>query len=160
MMSVVYLGLGSNVGNKEDHLKRAIDALSQLGKIQNVSPLYFTEPVGDVVQNWFLNCVVEMETEREPQILLSSVKEIERILGRKKTMEKGPRVIDIDILFYDDRIIRTKTIIIPHPSIHERLFVLQPLLDLNAQFVHPLLKKTIRELYESHPWSQKVVRVT
>lgn len=159
-MSVVYLGLGSNVGNKEDNLKRAIDALSQLGKILNVSPLYFTEPVGDVVQDWFINCVVEMETDREPHQLLSSVKEIERILGRKKTMEKGPRIIDIDILFYNDRIIRTKTLIIPHPSIHERLFVLQPLLDLNAQFVHPLLKKTIRELYESHPWSQKVVRVT
>lgn len=156
-MSLVYLGLGSNIGDKENFIKKALDRISKLSTIQKISPLYLTEPVGPIVQEWFLNCVVVIETEHDPMTLLTSLKSIERTLGRKKTIKSGPRCIDIDILFYDDRIMTTRKLVIPHPLLHERLFVLQPMMDLAPHYIHPLLKKSIQELYKSRPWSEKVV---
>jgi 2-amino-4-hydroxy-6-hydroxymethyldihydropteridine diphosphokinase len=156
-MPEVYLGLGSNIGDKEDYIKRALGLISEIYGIKKISHLYHTEPVGNIKQEWFLNCVVEIETKIDPKKLLSSLKSIERSLGRKKTVENGPRIIDIDILFYGDRIVKTKNLIIPHPLLHERLFVLQPMMDLTASFVHPVLKKSIRELYKGRPWIEKVI---
>jgi 2-amino-4-hydroxy-6-hydroxymethyldihydropteridine diphosphokinase len=155
-MTVVYLGLGSNMGKKEEHIKTAITYIDNLCKVKIVSPLYLTEPVGFPDQDWFLNCVIEVETDTDPQTLLSSLKSIERKLGRKKTVKNGPRSIDIDILFYGDQVVQTKNLMIPHPLLQERLFVLQPMMDLNPCFVHPVLHKTIQELYKEQPWAEIV----
>ena len=157
-MPLVYLGLGSNIGDKEVYINKALTLLSEFSIVKRVSHLYLTEPVGNVKQDWFLNCTVEIETEAEPKKLLSCVKTVERTLGRTKTIRNKPRCIDIDILFYGDCIVNTKTLVIPHPSIQERLFVLRPLMDLNPYFIHPVLKKSIRELYKSHSWIHKVKR--
>jgi 2-amino-4-hydroxy-6-hydroxymethyldihydropteridine diphosphokinase len=155
-MTVVFLGLGSNMGNKEQQIKDAITFIGDCGKVIKESRLYLTEPVGLSDQDWFLNCVVEIETDIDPKTLLLKVKSIERKLGRKKTIKNGPRPIDIDILFYDNLVIQTKNLVIPHPLVQERLFVLQPMMDLNPGFVHPVLHQTIQVLYDEHPWSEIV----
>ena len=154
---MVFLGLGSNIGDKEEHIRTALTSLNNICNVRRTSHLYLTEPVGYTEQDWFLNCVVKVETDLDPKKLLSSIKSIERNMGRTKTEKKGPRIIDIDILFYGDHIIKTKDLVIPHPLMHERLFVLQPMMDINPDFVHPVLKKSIRELYENHPWAEKVM---
>jgi 2-amino-4-hydroxy-6-hydroxymethyldihydropteridine diphosphokinase len=156
-MPMVLLGLGSNIGDKEEHIREALTSLSNICNIKLTSHLYLTEPVGNTEQDWFLNCVVEMETDVDPKKLLSSIKSIERNLGRTKTVKNGPRIIDIDILFYGDHVIKAKDLVIPHPLMQERLFVLQPMMDINPDFVHPVLKKSIRELYEEHTWTEKVI---
>jgi 2-amino-4-hydroxy-6-hydroxymethyldihydropteridine diphosphokinase len=155
-MTIVYLGLGSNIKDKEEHLKKAILLIKDFCMVNAVSPLYLTEPVGFPDQDWFLNCAVEIETDVDPQTLLSKIKSIERKLRRKKTIKNGPRSIDIDILFYGDLVMHTKQLVIPHPRLQERLFVLQPMLDLNPTLMHPVLHKTIQELYNEHPWSEIV----
>jgi len=155
-MSVVYIGLGSNIGDKQGNITNALCLISKICKVKKKSHVYITEPVGNIEQDWFLNCVVEIETEIEPKQLLSSFKSIERKLGRAKNVKNGPRIIDIDILFYGNNIVNTKNLVIPHPLLHERLFVLQPMIDLNPDFIHPVLKKSIQELYKNHPGKEKV----
>ncbi|MFH1014126.1 MAG: 2-amino-4-hydroxy-6-hydroxymethyldihydropteridine diphosphokinase [Thermoplasmatota archaeon] len=153
---MVFLGLGSNIGNKEDYINKALSFISELYEVKKISHLYLTEPVGNIKQDWFLNCVVEIKTNVDPKKLLSSFKAIERKLGRIKTVKNGPRSIDIDILFYGDHIVNTKNLIIPHPLIQDRLFVLQPMMDINPDFIHPMSKKSIHEMYKNHPWAEKV----
>jgi 2-amino-4-hydroxy-6-hydroxymethyldihydropteridine diphosphokinase len=155
-MPIVFLSLGSNIGDREEHIRKAFTLLANICKVRRTSHLYLTEPVGYTEQDWFLNCVVEVETDVDPKKLLSSIKSIERKLGRKKTVKNGPRIIDIDILFYGDCVVNTKNLVIPHPLLQERLFVLQPMMDLNPGFVHPVLKKTIQELYVHRPWVEMV----
>ena len=155
-MPIVFLSLGSNIGDKQEHIRKALTLLANVCKVRRTSHLYLTEPVGYTEQDWFLNCVVEVETDIDPKKLLSSIKSIERKLGRKKTVKNGPRIIDIDILFYGDCVLNTKNLVIPHPLLQERLFVLQPMMDLNPGFVHPVLKKTIQELYMHRPWAEMV----
>jgi len=155
-MSVVFLGLGSNLGDKEGYIKQALHLLSQRCTIKKISHLYLTEPVGNTNQDWFLNGAVEIETDMEPKRLLTFLKTIERTLGRVKTVKNGPRTIDLDILFYEDRVVKTKNLVIPHPSLQDRLFVLQPLMDLAPSFVHPVFNKSIQELYTSHQGKEKV----
>jgi 2-amino-4-hydroxy-6-hydroxymethyldihydropteridine diphosphokinase len=147
-MTRVLLGLGSNLGDKEKNIKDAITSISAFSIIKKKSHLYHTEPVGFADQPWFLNCAIEIETEVKPHELLSLVKSIEQKLGRKKTITHGPRQIDIDILFYGDFVLKTKDLVIPHPLIQDRLFVLQPLLDIDPFFIHPVQKKSIQELYK------------
>jgi 2-amino-4-hydroxy-6-hydroxymethyldihydropteridine diphosphokinase len=155
-MPIVFLSLGSNIGDREEHIRKAFTLLANICKVRRTSHLYLTEPVGYTEQDWFLNCVVEVETDVDPKKLLSSIKSIERKLGRKKTVKNGPRIIDIDILFYGDYVVNTKNLVIPHPLLQERLFILQPMMDLNPGFVHPVLKKTIQELYVHRPWAEMV----
>jgi 2-amino-4-hydroxy-6-hydroxymethyldihydropteridine diphosphokinase len=155
-MPMVFLGLGSNIGNKEVYINKAITFISKLYTVKKTSRLYLTEPVGKITQGWFLNCVVEILTDVDPKKLLSSFKSIERKLGRTKTVKNGPRTIDIDILFYGNCVIKTKTLVIPHPLVQERLFVLQPMMDINPDFIHPILKKSIHELYNDQPWTEKI----
>jgi 2-amino-4-hydroxy-6-hydroxymethyldihydropteridine diphosphokinase len=157
MMPVVYLGLGSNIGDKEANITQALRLISKICEVKKKSHLYHTEPVGNTEQDWFLNCVVEIETDIDPKHLLSLFKSIERTLGRIKTTKNGPRTIDIDILLYGNRIVKTKNLVIPHPLLQERLFVLQPMMDLNPDFVHPVLKKPIQDLYKNHPGKEKVL---
>ena len=142
----VYLGLGSNLGDKSANLKKAIYYLKKNIKVVKISAFYKTEPVGYKNQDWFLNCVVEAEAEIKPLDLLKLLKSIEKKLKRVKTIKYGPRTIDIDILFYGDEIIKSKKLIVPHPRMHKRLFVLEPLSRINQNLIHPKIKKTIMEL--------------
>ncbi|VVB62275.1 7,8-dihydro-6-hydroxymethylpterin-pyrophosphokinase (HPPK) [uncultured archaeon] len=155
-MPMVFLGLGSNIGKKEEYINKALTFISELYTVKKISHLYLTEPVSTIKQDWFLNCVVEIQTDIDPKKLLFTVKSIERKLGRTKTVKNGPRTIDIDILFYGDCVLKTKNLIIPHPLIQERLFVLQPMMDINPDFIHPVFKRSIHELYHDHPWTEKV----
>jgi 2-amino-4-hydroxy-6-hydroxymethyldihydropteridine diphosphokinase len=149
-MTRVFLGLGSNLGDKEKNIIEAITRISAFSTIKKKSHLYRTEPVGFIDQPWFLNCAIEIETEIPPHELLSRVKSIEQKLGRTKTFTHGPRQIDIDILFYGNLVLKTKDLVIPHPLIQGRLFVLQPLRDIDPFFIHPVKKKSIQELYKHH----------
>ena len=145
-MVKVYLGLGSNLGNKLLNLRRAIRHLKKNIKVLRVSPFYKTEPVGYKNQDWFLNCVAEAQTKIKPMDLLKLAKSTEKKLKRAKTTRYGPRTMDIDIIFYGDQIIKSKKLAIPHPRMHKRLFVLEPLSEINKNLVHPKLRKTVIEL--------------
>jgi 2-amino-4-hydroxy-6-hydroxymethyldihydropteridine diphosphokinase len=148
-MSIVYLSLGSNVGEREDNIKNALMLIEEIGEIKKVSPLYQTEPVGIKDQPWFLNCVIEVQTLSKPNELIVFVQKIEHKLGRTNTIKNGPRTIDIDILLYDDICVENENLIVPHPRLHERLFVLVPFMDVNPDVHHPRFKKTIQQLYDS-----------
>lgn len=147
-MAAVYIGLGSNLGNRADTLRRAVAALSDLGDVRGVSPLYETQPVGYVDQPWFLNAVVHLDTALDPERLLAALKRIEETLGRRPTFRYGPRVVDLDLLLYDDLVRRDAPPLVPHPGLHERAFVLQPLADLAAALVVPGLGTTVSALLE------------
>ena len=137
------------MGDKEDNMRKALKLIEEVDEIRKVSPLYQTEPMGFKDQSFFLNCVIEVQTNSNPEQLLLFLKSIEQKLGRINTVKNGPRTIDIDILFFDDFCIENDELIIPHPRLHERLFVLIPLMDVNPDVIHPLLKKTVRELYDA-----------
>lgn len=148
----VYLGLGSNLGDRRAMLEQAIAALGAAGvEVLRRSSLYVTEPVGVTTQSWFLNAVVEAETELLPRQLLHTVQEIERRLGRRRLLRnrlnRGPRTIDIDILFYGSSVVRTPELEIPHPRLAERRFVLAPLRELAPSLRHPTLQRSIAELF-------------
>ncbi len=150
-MASVYLGLGSNLGAKTSNLRLALSALSGRGAIMAVSPLYSTEPVGYADQDWFLNACVALDSDLSPEQLLSCIADIEAHLGRKRTIPNGPRQIDIDLLLYDDLVVDTPEITVPHPRMHERRFVLEPLASIAPEFLHPGLGKTIVALLAELP---------
>ncbi len=143
----IYLSLGSNVGDRAAHIARAIEALHAAGvKVLRQSSLYATEPVDLRTQSWFLNCVVEAETGLMPRQLLRVLQEIERALGRKRLVRRGPRVMDIDLLLYGSSVVHTAELEVPHPRMAERRFVLVPLAELAPALRHPTLRRTIAEL--------------
>ncbi len=148
MESKVFLALGSNLGDKHKNLKNAEALLEMKGiQILKKSKIYITPPFGYTEQDDFLNECLIVVTTLTPRELLNKIHEIEKELKRERKIHWGPRTIDIDILFYEDKIINEKDLQIPHPGLPERDFVLRPLMDLNPNFVHPVLKKRIRNLY-------------
>jgi 2-amino-4-hydroxy-6-hydroxymethyldihydropteridine diphosphokinase len=145
-MPIVYLALGSNLGNRSENLLSAIHSLEPDIRVINCSPVYETPPWGYEDQPKFLNQVIEGETVLAPGDLLAYIKKIEDQIGREETFRYGPRLIDIDILFYDDLVIDTPPLIIPHHRIPERAFVLIPMANLSSDFRHPVLGVTIEHL--------------
>jgi len=146
-LKTVYLGLGSNLGDRAAHLSEARDRLQVCGvQIERASSLYETEPRDLRHQPWFLNQVLEASTDLFPRQLLSRIQKIEREMGRRKIVPKGPRIIDIDILFIGDSVVDTDNLQIPHPHLAERRFVLEPLAELAPDLRHPVTAQTIREM--------------
>jgi 2-amino-4-hydroxy-6-hydroxymethyldihydropteridine diphosphokinase len=153
---LAYLSLGSNIGDREAHLREARQHLSKLGRITSVSSYYETEPVEFTNQPWFLNAALALETDLTPQDLMQSILQIERGMGRERLQKKGPRSIDVDILLLGDTILNSADLTIPHPAMHHRRFVLEPLAEIAPDARHPLLNKTVRELRDSLPEGQMV----
>lgn len=135
----IYLSLGSNIEPRLDYLDRAVTALESLGRITALSPIYETEPLGPGEQAWHLNQVVQLETSLPPLELLHSCKQIEQALGRKTRERLGPREIDIDILLYNGTVLNTPALVVPHPELAKRRFVLQPLNDIAPDLAGSLL---------------------
>ena len=156
-MTTVYLSLGSNVGEREGNLRAALEQLSPA----RVSPIYETEPVDYTDQAWFLNVVAEVRTELGPAEFLARTQDIERELGRERTVPKGPRTIDLDILLFGEAVIRTGDLEVPHPRLAARRFVLQPLADLAPHLRHPVTGASVQEMLASltdtvvvRPWKR------
>lgn len=156
MPNLVYLSLGSNVGDREAQLREAEGRLGTLGRVIAISSFYETEPVEFIAQPWFLNCAVELESSLTPQQLMAAILGIEEEMGRRRVQNKGPRSIDIDVLLFGDAVVESSEVTIPHPAMHERRFVLEPLAEIAPEAFHPLLKKTIRELLDQLPPGQSV----
>ena len=170
MSETFYLSLGSNVGDRVQNLREAVAKIREIGDVVAVSSLYETEPVEFTEQSWFLNCAVALTTGLAPEELMAGLLEIEREMGRERTVKKGPRTIDIDIVLFGDRIIETSELTVPHPAMHHRRFVLEPLVEIAAEARHPLLRKNVRELllklpvgdalvnrFESAEWNERQV---
>ena len=159
MPNLVYLSLGSNVGDREAQLQDALAKLAAVGSVVATSSFYETEPVEFTQQPWFLNCAIALETNKTPEQLMAAILRIEEEMGRRRVQKKGPRSIDIDILLFGDTIINYPELTIPHPAMHQRRFVLEPLAEIAPELLHPVLKKTIGELLDSLPPGQVVKRL-
>jgi 2-amino-4-hydroxy-6-hydroxymethyldihydropteridine diphosphokinase len=146
-LSVVYLGLGSNTGDREALLRSAVEELDKSDlRLLRVSHIYETEPVGLLEQRWFLNLVAEFETDLSPRQVLRRTQHTEHQYGRLRTLPNGPRTLDIDILLYDDAVMKTEVLEIPHPRYRERRFTLEPLAELNPELKDPVTGETVKEM--------------
>ena len=159
MKKTVYLSLGSNLGDRAANLQDAIQRLEGLGAVTVQSSFYETEPREMERQPWFLNCAVALEAELMPRQLLSRVLALEQAMGRRRTQPKGPRTIDIDVLLFGSSIIEIPSLTVPHPRLHERRFVLEPLAEIAPDARHPVFKRTVRELRDALPAGQTVKKI-
>jgi 2-amino-4-hydroxy-6-hydroxymethyldihydropteridine diphosphokinase len=149
-MKIVYLGLGSNVGDRRAHLLRALAELQARDlRLLQASSLYETEPMGLKEQGWFLNQAAKFATELFPLQLLRRIRRIEKALGRKRVVVNGPRTIDIDILLYGDTVMKTAELEVPHPRYRERRFVLEPLAELNGELKDPVTGETVAKMLDA-----------
>lgn len=161
MGHIAYIGVGSNIGDKIANCEKAISGILHVDRHRLLlrSSLYQTRPLGYTAQDGFVNGVIKIETDLEPHDLLRALKTIESQLGRRETFRWGPRIIDLDILFFDDEEIHTEGLDIPHPLIQERQFVLAPLAEIDRAFIHPVLKKTIQDLLQNLKEDQGVIKL-
>lgn len=151
-MPIAFIGVGSNLGDRKKNLQKAQETLARISGIHTLcsSGIYETEPVGGPSQGNYYNAVFRIETELSPRQLLDELLSVEKELGRKRSGVKDePRVLDLDLLFYDDWIIQEPGLVVPHPRLTNRVFVLRPLMDLEPEWEHPLLGQTIRQIYET-----------
>ncbi|MCH7517497.1 MAG: 2-amino-4-hydroxy-6-hydroxymethyldihydropteridine diphosphokinase [Candidatus Dadabacteria bacterium] len=158
-MQRVFIGIGSNLGDTIGNCKIALDEIENFAEIVRISSLYETEPVGNEDQPNFINSVVEINTDLSPHELLTHLKSIEDKLGRVRGEKWGPRVIDLDIIFYDDLVMKDDDLIIPHPRAHLRRFVLEPICEIAPDFIHPELETSILELLEKLGDSKMVIKL-
>ena len=145
-MPEAVIGLGSNLGDRKDHLRAALAALSEIGEVRRVSSLYETEPVGFAGQGSFLNAVTCVDTGLGAHAILLRLLEVEARYGRVRRERFGPRTLDLDLLFYGQEIVDEPGLHVPHPRLHERRFVLEPLCEIAPSLWHPVLKRTVRQL--------------
>jgi len=157
-MQPIYIGVGSNIGNRFQHIHNAAVELSKLPqtRLMDSAPVYETDPVGGPPQDKFLNTVWQIDSELTPRELMQSLIKIEKKLGRVRGVKNGPRVIDLDILFYGGQYVQEEDLQIPHPRLQDREFILKPLADLNEDWEHPVLKKTIRTLLRERLETNKI----
>jgi 2-amino-4-hydroxy-6-hydroxymethyldihydropteridine diphosphokinase len=150
MSVTAYLGLGSNLGDRADHLHEALRRLGQTaGEVTQVSAFYETEPREVVTQPWFLNAAAELRTSLSPHALLATLLEIETAMGRVRLHDKGPRLIDLDILLYGDVILHEPGLTLPHPALAMRRFALAPLAEIAPGVLHPALQRSVRDLLQA-----------
>jgi len=154
---ISYIAIGSNIEDREDYLKKAVGELKKQSKVLICSSLYETEPVGYADQGWFLNGVVKIDTRLIPNKLLEFILASEKKLNRVRTLPRGPRTVDLDILFYENQIVQEENFQIPHPRLHERAFVLVPLNEIASDFVHPILKKDVSAMLKDLPKQEEVL---
>lgn len=155
-MSIAYIGLGSNLGNKEANLKLALEFMEKAGiNILKVSKFYVTEPYGVTDQPQFLNAAAEVKWNRDALDLLHTLLDIETNMGRRRMRHWGERNIDLDILFFDDRIIYSEELVVPHPDMLNRDFVLQPMAEIAPEFVHPVVHKTMKDIWTEFRFPQQ-----
>ncbi len=159
MEELVYLSLGSNLGDRPANLLQAVAQIRAADSVGAVSSLYETQPVDVLDQPWFLNSVAAIKTRKEPRELLNFLLSVEAAMGRLRQRNKGPRKIDVDVLLFGDRVVQEPGLIIPHPAMHLRRFVLEPLVEIAPQVCHPVFKKTARELLAALDESQIVRKV-
>lgn len=159
-MNTISLALGSNLGNKKAYIYKAIELLKEKVAITAIAPIYESIPVGYTKQDNFYNTALQATTALSPLDLLRFIKDIEKKIGRKKRFVNGPREIDIDIIFYANKIIQEDGLTIPHPRMHERDFVLKPLADTASKTRDPISKKTVQELLNALPEEKKAVLTT
>ncbi len=158
MPVTAYIGLGSNMGDRAGACRRALELLSRAGRVTAVSSLYCTEPVGYKEQEEFINAAAELVTELSPQDLLAACREIENELGRVRVFRWGPRAIDLDILLYGSKVVNTPDLVVPHPRMTLRGFVLVPLCEIAPRVMHPVLNKTIEQLLRELKDMHRVVK--
>lgn len=160
MQAIAYIGLGSNLGDKIHNCRQALQELVSRGcLLVNRSSWYQTQPWGFEEQDWFVNGVAEVRTDLAPHELLSTCKEIEARLGRQENGRWGPRAIDIDILFYNNLMLSLPNLEIPHPRLHQRNFVLIPLLEIAPQVLHPVLKQSVCQLASTVRDTKEVLKI-
>ena len=150
-LHIAYISVGSNLGDKLENCQRGIKALTETGtsRVLARSRIYTTEPVDYEDQDWFINMVVKLETSHGPYELLDRIESIQRTAGRiKDSIRFGPRILDLDIIFYEDHIIDSERLVVPHPRMHKRRFVLKPICDIDPSIIHPVLKKKMQFLLD------------
>lgn len=157
-MAEAIIALGSNVGDRDANLKNALRELGRYGKVTAVSSVYETEPVYFEDQEWFLNAAASLQTDLDPPALLLALQSVETSMGRRRGTRYGPRVIDLDILFYDALVVSEPDLQIPHPRLVERMFVLVPLLEIRPNLIHPILRVPVSELAAGRKGDPKTVR--
>ena len=148
MPHTAYIGVGANLGDRIANLEEAVTRLRAFGEVTRVSSWYETEPVDVTDQPWFVNGVAELETELNAEALLRALLTIEKAMGRERTRDKGPRVVDLDLLLFDNETVNTPELTLPHPAMHERRFVLEPLAEIAPDAAHPRLRETASTLLE------------
>jgi 2-amino-4-hydroxy-6-hydroxymethyldihydropteridine diphosphokinase len=156
---IAYIGIGSNVGDREENCRKAVELLREAGTVTAVSSFYETEPIGLPDQREFINAVAAVETSSPPNELLQVCRAIEERLGRKRGVRWGPRTADLDILLYGDAVLHLPDLEVPHPRMFERTFVLAPLAEIAPGAVHPLLKKTVAQLLAEVREPQRIAKL-